>query len=151
MVTISLDNSFLKAFKAESTTVTLSTNAGRTDRALEFTTANGHLLTPENADGAGVANSAFYPGGTNLYITISSQLYSLGGDVEVKNYTYSGTATSDGATVTTALGCWHKIKICADLSNAPSGITIRVNQEQETIPDAVSISGYNSGSLSEDK
>lgn len=153
MVSVVLDNTFLTAFKADATTITISTNPERTNRVLEFTLANGHLLTTDNTEEANTANTAFYPAGTNLYITIKSQLHSLDGNGEIKSYTYKGNATSDGASITTAIGTWHRIKIGADLSNAPSGITIKVGQEQETIPNGISLNGYNNGSESimEDK
>ena len=163
MVSVALDANFLKAFDPGTATITIHTDGSRSVRPLIFTTENGHLLLQEGSENPEnftipltsdvVNSSAFYPAGTNLYITISAELQSLTGG-KVKTFVYRGTATTDGAVITTAARSWHKIIIGADLSNAPEGtqgITIKVGQKQETFANSISINGYQSGSLNEDK
>ena len=153
MVSVVLDETFLKAFDLTSTTISISTNAARSMHTLDFTDANGRLLTSGDAavSAPDPIKSAFYPAGTDLYISINARLTSLSGNGTVKNYTYEGSASADGALVTTSVATWHKIIISADLSNAPKGITIKVGQKQETLTNGISIDGYNSGSLNEDE
>lgn len=153
MASVVLDETFLKAFDLTSATISISTDAARSIRTLDFTDANGHLLTSGDAavSTPDPTKSAFYPAGTNLYISINAKLQSLSDNGAVKDYTYEGSASADGAVVTTSAATWHKIIISADLSNAPQGITIKVGQKQETLINGISIDGYNSGSLKEDK
>lgn len=155
MVGIILDESFLKVFKASATEIKLSTSADRNTRALVFDSSK-FLVTPGSESGDRIAaddftKCAFYPASTPLYITIRSQLYSLDGNGEVKEYVYNGMASADGAVIKTSLATFHKIRISADLTNSPQGVTIKVGDEQETITNGISINGYSSGSLNEDE
>lgn len=153
IVSVVVDENFLKAFDYNETTITVSTDALGSERPLSFTAENGHLLKSGDAAATtpDAAKSAFYPAETYLYFTIRARLNSLGGNGAVKTYSCKGDLSADGATVKTTAATWHKIVISADLSNAPQGITIKVGQKQETISNGISINGYNGGSLTEDQ
>ncbi len=141
MVSVVLDESFLRAFKATATQVTLATDADRTVRPLVFDNTK-FSETP--------ASCAFYPANTPIYVTVKSQLYSLDGNGEVKEYEFKGSITDDGAAIRTAAATWHKIRISANSAGMPEGITIKVGEEQETLQNGISINSYNGGSLKED-
>lgn len=147
MVSVVLDESFLKVFKSAATEVTIHTNPGRTERPLVFD--NTRFLEsgqPEQQVQIDLAKCAFYPESTDLYVTIKTQFNSLAGDGALKEYVYSGTATGDGALLRTGKAFWHKVRISADLASVPDGIIIKVGQDQETVQNGISISGYNNGS-----
>ena len=148
-VSVQLKGNFLKAFKKEATTVTITTNSDRSERPLTF--GNFEILENNNPDKWATAMTsstpadaqyAFYPSGTTLYIDITT-IKANRPSSEVINYSITQTITTNKAT-------WHQITLDADLTNAPTGISVQVGEKTSVINNGISIDGYNSGNLTED-
>ncbi len=156
-VSVQLKENFLKILKREATTVTIFANSGEDVRILEF----GNFLLPsdntaepseekwaiamqssESSTDPGTAQYAFYPAGSVLYITIQTQKIGRPA-TEVLDFTIA-------EPITTTAACWHKIAIDANLSNAPTGISIQVGEITDVVENGFSIDNYNSGNLTED-
>ena len=154
---VHLKENFLKAFKRETVTVSIYTNETRDERKLVFSNfvmPSGNSFSnfePEELNWAIPMKSAdselsaenvqyaYYPAGTTLYINIRGQR--MDGSIIGRPITQ---------TITTCAACWHKITIDADLSNAPTGISIWVNEFVNVIDNGISIDDYESGNLTED-
>ena len=159
-VSVQLKENFLKAIKQETVTVTISTNAARDERKLLFK----NFMLPTGDSFSNLAQQeqnwaiammstsseisaeniryAYYPAGTTLYINITGQ--------KANRPTWDTVEFDVTQTITTSVACWHKITIDADLSNAPTGISIWVDEIVDVADNSFSIENYNSGNLTED-
>lgn len=150
-ISVLLKENFLSVFDMAATTVTVSKDAGVTERALQF--SNFAILSDSDGSAVAMTNAsatesryAFYPSGCSIYITIST--------VKTDSATSQTTVYKIDTPVETIAATWHKISIDADLSNAPqtpTGITVKINSDSQTIDNGFSIDGYNNGSLTEDE
>ena len=147
-ISVQLKENFLKALKKEATTVTITTNNQRSERPLTF--SNFTILQNNNPNNWATAMSAeqsdvqyaYYPAESTLYIDIATQKVGRPAS-EVLNFSIE-------LPVTTQLATWHQITIDADLTNAPTGISVQVGEIIDVINNGISIDRYNSGNLTED-